>query len=132
MLQRAKLAPYVLTAVSFTLPGANSFFFVKAIRRKPVSASVVAIAAHLPRKGKKIAAPRIALGAMAPHPIRAKASEAALNGKTLDEATIAEACAVATQDCAPETDPYASAWYRREIAPVHLARLLTQAAGKVS
>jgi len=129
---RAKLAPYVLTALSFTLPGANSFFFVKAIRRKPVSASVVAIAAFLPRKGKKIANPRIALGAMAPHPIRAKAVEKALDGKALDEATITAAAALATKDCAPETDPYASAWYRREIAPVHLARLLAQATGKKS
>ena len=130
--QRTRLAPYVLTAVSFALPGANSFFFAKAIRRKPVSASVVAIAAHLPRKGKKIAAPRIALGAMAPHPIRAKASEAALDGRALDEVTITEAASLATQDCAPETDPYASAWYRREIAPVHLARLLAQAARRAS
>ncbi|MFO0993757.1 MAG: FAD binding domain-containing protein [Hyphomicrobiales bacterium] len=130
--QRAKLAAYVLTAVSFTLPGANSFFFVKAIRRKPVSASVITIAAHLPVKGKKLAHPRIALGAMAPHPVRAKAAEKALDGKALDEATIAAAAAVATEDCAPQTDPYASAWYRREIAPVHLARLLQQAAGKKS
>jgi CO/xanthine dehydrogenase FAD-binding subunit len=129
---RAKLAAYVLTAVSFALPSANSFFFTKAIRRKPVSASVVAIAAHLPRKGKKLAGPRIAFGAMAPHPIRAKAAEAALDGKALDEATIAEAAALSTKDCAPQTDPYASAWYRREIAPVHLARLLHQATGKKS
>ncbi len=130
--ERAKLAPYVLTAVSFALPAANSFFFSKAIRRKPVSASVVAIAALLPRKGKKLAEPRIALGAMAPYPIRARATEAALDGKSLDEATIAAAAAVTTKDCAPQTDPYASAWYRREIAPVHLARLLANAARKNS
>jgi len=128
--QRSKLNPYVLTVVSFALPGANSFLFTKAIRRKPVSASVVAIAAHLPRKGKKLASPRIALGAMAPHPIRAKAAEAELDGKPLDEATIAAAAALSIKDCAPQTDAYASAWYRREIAPVHLARLLQQAAGK--
>ncbi len=130
--QRPKLAPYVLTSVSFKLPAANGFFFTKAIRRKPVSASVVAIAAHLPRKGQKLAAPRIAFGAMAPHPVRAKSAEAALDGKALDEATIAAAAAVATRDCTPATDAYASAWYRREIAPVHLARLLAQAARKKS
>jgi len=130
--QRAKLAPYVLTAVSFKLPGATSFFFVKAIRRKPVSASVVAIAAHLPRKGQKLASPHIALGAMAPHPIRAKAAEAALDGKVLDKAAIAAAASVASEGSTPQSDPYASAWYRREIAPVYLARLLGQAAGKKS
>ena len=130
--ERTRLAPYVLTAVSLALPGAESFFFTKAIRRKPISASVVTIAAYLPAKGKKLANPRIALGAMAPHPIRAKAAEKALDGKALDATTIAAATAVATKDCAPQTDPYASAWYRQEIAPVHLARLLQQAAGNKS
>jgi len=129
---RARLAPYVLTAVSFALPAANSFFFAKAIRRKPVSASVVTVAARLPRKGKKLADPRIAFGAMALHPIRARAAEAALNGKVLDDAAIAEAASICAKDSAPASDPYASAWYRREIAPVHLARLLQQAAGKTS
>jgi xanthine dehydrogenase small subunit len=129
---RARLAPYVLTAVSFALPAANSFFFAKVIRRKPVSASVVTVAARLPRKGKKLADPRIAFGAMAPHPIRARAAEAAINGKVLDDAVIAEAASICTKDGAPASDPYASAWYRREIAPVHLARLLQQAAGKTS
>lgn len=130
--QRSKLAPYVVTTVSFALPGANTFFFTKAIRRKPVSASVITIAAHLPRKGKKLASPRIALGAMAPHPIRAKAAEKALDGAALDAATIAAAASAATQGCSPQSDPYASAWYRREIAPIHLARLLQQAAGNKS
>jgi CO/xanthine dehydrogenase FAD-binding subunit len=130
--QRSKLAPYVLTAVSFALPSANSFLFAKAIRRKPVSASVVAIAAHLPRKGQKLSSPHIAFGAMAPHPIRAKAAEAALDGKMLDAATIAAAVAAATQGFEPQTDAYASAWYRSEIAPVHLTRLLAAAAGKNS
>lgn len=128
--QRAELGAYVLTAVNFALPAANTFFFSKAIRRKPVGASVVAVAAQLPRKGKKLAGPRIAFGAMAPRPIRAKAAEAALDGKALDEATIAAAAVLSTKECEPQTDPYASAWYRREIAPVHLARLLQQAAGK--
>lgn len=130
--QRAKLGPYVLTSVTFKLPPPNSFHFVKAIRRKPVSASVISIAAVLPRKSKKLAAPRVAYGAMAPHPIRAKAVEAVLDGTVLDEAVIARAVAVAAQDCAPESDAYASAWYRREIAPVYLARLLSERMGSAS
>lgn len=130
--QRRKLGAYVVTAVSFALPGANRFFFTKAIRRKPVSASVVAVAAHLPRKAKRLAGPRIAFGAMAPHPIRAKAAETALDGKALDETTIAAAASAVIEGSAPASDAYASAWYRREIAPVYLARLLTQAAGQTS
>jgi CO/xanthine dehydrogenase FAD-binding subunit len=50
--------------------------------------------------------------------------EAALAGKRLDATTIAKAVALAGQGTAPETDAYASAWYRREVVSVHLARLL--------
>jgi CO/xanthine dehydrogenase FAD-binding subunit len=127
--QRARLGAHVLTAVSFKLPPRGSFCFVKAIRRHPVSAAVLSIAAMLPLKNGKLVSPRIALGAMAPTPVRAKAAEAALAGKPLDEATIAKAVSLAAQGTAPETDAYASAWYRREVLPVHLGRLLSSRKG---
>jgi len=61
---------------------------------------------------------------MGPTPLRAKAAEAALNGATLDEAGIAQALAVATDGLSPVDDALASGWYRREVAPVHLKRLI--------
>jgi CO/xanthine dehydrogenase FAD-binding subunit len=122
--QRTRLGAHVLTSVTCKIPPRGSFSFVKAIRRHPVSAAVLSIAAVLPLKNGKLVDPRIAYGAMAATPIRAKAAEAALAGKPLDEATIAKAVAAAGQGTAPETDAYASAWYRREVVPVHLARLL--------
>jgi CO/xanthine dehydrogenase FAD-binding subunit len=66
---------------------------------------------------------------MAPTPIRVPAVERALEGKMLDEAGIAAALAAATDRLDPPTDPLASAWYRRETAPVHLRRLLLGASG---
>ena len=42
-----------------------------------------------------------------------------------DAAAIAAAVAVAAEGTAPEDDPQASAWYRREVLPVHLRRLLS-------
>jgi xanthine dehydrogenase small subunit len=122
--QRARLGAHVLTAVTFKIPPRDSFSFVKAIRRHPVSAAVLSIAAVLPIKGGKLVDPRIAYGAMAATPIRAKPVETALAGKPLDEASITKAVALAGQGTAPETDAYASAWYRREVLPVHLGRLL--------
>ena len=67
---------------------------------------------------------RIAYGAMAPTPLRAKAAERALEGRTLDEAGVAAAVAARRRGSRRPTDALASAWYRREVAGVHLRRLL--------
>jgi CO/xanthine dehydrogenase FAD-binding subunit len=115
----------VVASITFRRPeGENAFRFVKFSRTHPKGASVVSIAAHLPVSGGRVSGPRIAYGAMAPTAIRAKAAEAALNGKTLDEAGIAQALSVATEGCRPQTDAIASEWYRREVLPVYLKRLL--------
>jgi CO/xanthine dehydrogenase FAD-binding subunit len=86
--------------------------------------SVLSIAAHLPLSGGRVTGARIAYGAMAPTPIRMPTVERALEGRSLDEAGIAPALAVATDRLDPPTDALASSWYRREVAPVHLKRLL--------
>jgi xanthine dehydrogenase small subunit len=114
----------VVTSVGFALPVAGAFRFVKVMRRHPHGASVLSIAALLPIRGGRIAGARVAYGAMAPTPIRARAVERALEGKALDDATIAAAVAVANDGTEPPTDPFASAWYRSNVLPVHLARLL--------
>ncbi|TGT60332.1 xanthine dehydrogenase family protein subunit M, partial [Mesorhizobium sp. M2E.F.Ca.ET.166.01.1.1] len=56
--------------------------------------------------------------------MRAKAAEKALLGCKLTPEEIAPALAVAGEDITPITDPIASAWYRAEVLPVHLGRLL--------
>jgi CO/xanthine dehydrogenase FAD-binding subunit len=115
----------LVTGVSFDLPAAGAFRFMKAIRRKPHGASVVAIGALLPVSGGKVAGARVAYGAMAERPMRARAVEAALEGKTLDASTIEAAAKVAGDGIKPLSDPQASAWYRMNVLPVHLKRLLS-------
>jgi glycine hydroxymethyltransferase len=56
--------------------------------------------------------------------ITGKAAEKALEGKPLDQNGIAAALAAVSEGIAPITDPIASAWYRAEVLPVHLGRLL--------
>ena len=115
----------IVTSVSFTLPKADSFRFLKVSRVKPKGVSVLSIAAVLARAADgTISSARIALGCMADRPMRARAAEKALEGKTLDRDGIAAALAAATEGTAPITDPIASAWYRAEVLPVHLGRLL--------
>jgi CO/xanthine dehydrogenase FAD-binding subunit len=103
----------------------EAFRFRKVSRVKPKGISVLSIAAHLPMNGGRIAGARVAYGAMAPTPMRAKAVERALEGRSLDEAGIASALAAAAEGTSPGTDAIASAWYRREMVAVHLKRLLT-------
>jgi xanthine dehydrogenase small subunit len=102
----------------------EAFRFRKVARVKPKGTSVLSIAAHLPLSGGRVTNARVAYGAMAPTPIRARAVERALEGRTLDAAGIAPALAAASEGINPPTDALASAWYRREVLPIHLRRLL--------
>lgn len=121
---RKKFKTAFVLSVSFTLPDAKDFRYTKIVRRKPVSASVVTIAALVPRKEGKVKGARIALGAMAPHAIRARKAELALEGNALDKTAIETAAKVIAEGTAPADDAYATAWYRREIVVVHFKRLL--------
>jgi len=57
----------------------------------------------------------IALGAVAPRPIRAKKAEALLNANRLTPELIQEAAAAASNEATPITDFRASAGYRKEL-----------------
>ena len=102
----------------------EAFRFRKVSRVKPKGISVLSIAAYLPVNGGRVSGARVAYGAMAPTPIRAKSVERALEGRTLDAAGIASAVTMAAEGTAPATDAIASAWYRREMVAVYLRRLL--------
>jgi len=115
----------IVTAVSFAVPQAGGFRFLKVSRVKPKGVSVLSIAAVVEEDGEgRITAARIGLGCMADRPIRAGAAEEALIGNKRTPEGIAAALAVAGQGTAPPTDAVASAWYRAEVLPVHLGRLL--------
>jgi len=114
----------LVAAVAFRRPANDALRFVKVTRVHPKGISVLSIAAQLPGGSGRISGARIAYGAVAPTPVRGKAAERALEGRTLDAAGIAPALAVATEGTAPVDDAVASAWWRREILPVYLGRLL--------
>lgn len=119
-----KHARSVLKNVSFAIPAAGALRFLKAARIKPKGVSVVTIAAVIEESGGSIASARIAYGCMADRPMRATGVEAALIGKPRAEDGISDALAVATEGTSPITDAIASAWYRSQVLPVHLGRLL--------
>lgn len=101
--------------------------YLKLGRRQANTPSVVAVAVQvvLDASGKCTEA-RIALGAAAPHTVRAKKAEAALTGRQLEEASIKAAAQAAQAECDPATDSLASAWYRREMVGVFVRRALEE------
>jgi len=115
----------IVQSVAFDLPSDGAFRFTKVERRRPHGAAVLTIAALLPVAAGRLAGPRIAYGAMALTPIRARAVEAALEGKSLECRAIDAAIAAATEGCAPASDAFASDWYRLNVLPVHLKRILS-------
>lgn len=112
----------VVRAISIPRLDPNAFRFRKVTRVKPRGASIISVAAVLPQWGGREL--RVAFNNMGPMPMRARSAERALEGVRIDEHGIARAIAVATEGLAPSTDALASEWYRREIAPVYLKRLL--------
>ncbi|MDO8691040.1 MAG: FAD binding domain-containing protein [Dehalococcoidia bacterium] len=71
---------------------------------------------------------RIALGAVAPVPMRALKAEAHLRGKKLEEGLLREAGEIASQECSPISDIRCSAEHRSEIVKVFVRRATQQAA----
>jgi xanthine dehydrogenase small subunit len=115
----------LVASVSFDRPlNPETFRFHKVSRVRPKGIAVMSIAALLPVAGGRISGARIAYGAMAPLPMRARGVERALEGRTLDEAGIADAIAACAEGTSPADDSIASAWYRREVLPVYLKRVL--------
>jgi len=73
---------------------------------------------------------RIALGASAPTPMRAKKAEAVLRGKKITDALLKEAGEVASTEAEPISDIYASAEYRRELVKILVARMAKEASAR--
>lgn len=115
----------LVASISFPRPGnPDTFRFRKVSRVKPKGISVLSIAALLPVAGGRISGARIAFGAMAPTPVRAKGVERALEGRSLDGEGMSAALAACLEGTAPVDDAIASAWYRCEVLPIHLKRVL--------
>ncbi len=103
--------------------------FLKLGRRKAMTLSVVNVAVRLALVGRTCQEARIALGSMAPTPIRCRKAEEILLGKALDEKLITDCAEEAVAESHPIDDQRATAWYRKKAATALVSRALTQAAG---
>jgi carbon-monoxide dehydrogenase medium subunit len=121
------LKPHELL-VDIRIPKANlgkPSLFLKFGLRKGQALALVNVAAALWLDDKKqIAEPRIAIGAVAPTPIRAQKAEAHLVGKKPTDELLQEAAEIAVTECKPIDDFRASANYRRQLVRTGTYRCL--------
>jgi carbon-monoxide dehydrogenase medium subunit len=121
----------LLAELRLPVPPANSgSAYVRHTPRKQMDIAVVGVGVALTLSGDTIQRARVALGAVAPTPVRAPSAEAALEGQPASAETFASAAQAATQDCSPISDVRGSAEFRRHLVRVLTERMLTLAASR--
>jgi carbon-monoxide dehydrogenase medium subunit len=124
------LAPdEILTEIHIPLPLVNTTSkFIKLGKRKAMAVAVVSVAARLTLdEAGNISQARIALGSVAPTPIRAHRAEAALEGKSPSVDLFTEAGQIAKNESTPISDIRASGDYRKKMVAVLTRRALEAA-----
>jgi carbon-monoxide dehydrogenase medium subunit len=127
----AMTAHEVLTEIRVPLPAAGSgTAYVKLPH--PASGYVVVSAGVLITRqaSGSCASARVALGGLGSGPVRARATETGLQGKSLTPEVIAAAAAKAIETADPVEDSYASAEYKRHVATVYTRRAIEVAAAR--
>lgn len=116
----------LLAAVEVPLPPPGfAGEFYKHGTRPGLDIAAIALALGARREGALLRDVRIAFGAVAPTPIRAPRTEAALEGRRPDGATLEAAVQAALGEIHPISDVRATDWYRRELIGNILKRVLT-------
>ena len=127
---RTQRAPAeLLTAVRIPLPKPGHVArFYKFGTRPALDISAISIGIAGIRKDGALTDARVAFGAVAPTPIRAPHTEAALEGRALDAATIEAVATAARDEVTPIDDIRATAWYRKELIHNMTKRMLDHVA----
>ncbi len=127
--QTALAAGEIMTELRLPTPAPNTGgLYIKHSPRGAMDISAVGVASVVTLAGDGTCArARIALGAVAPTPMRANDAEGHLVGRQPDAANIAEAARIAGQASRPIADVRSGAEYRREIAQVLTERTLRYA-----
>ena len=119
----------LLTAIEFPCPaGGDRWFYYKLGKRKADAISIVSVAMTLRFKQGKVEQARIALGAVAPVPMRTPEAENLLRGESLDDAAIDAAAAAAARESRPIDDFRATGAYRRRMVEALVRRGLDEMA----
>jgi CO/xanthine dehydrogenase FAD-binding subunit len=102
---------------------------VKLGLRNGYSCSVSSAAVRLEMEGAKVSDIRIALGGVAPTPVRAYNSEKEFIGNELSRESVSSFADSVAEDISPITDVRGSAEYRMDIAKIQVRQAVLEAAG---
>jgi CO/xanthine dehydrogenase FAD-binding subunit len=120
----------ILQEIHIPHPPPNSRgVYLKLTPRRAMDLAIVGVAAVVTPQDGVCKDIRIALGAVAPTPIRAKKAEAILKGQKFDDELIEKAARAAAGQSRPIDDHRASADYRRDMVEVLVKRAIKQAIG---
>lgn len=107
--------------------------FTKIGLRKGMVCSILSASVYVEKNGDgTIHSARVALGAVAPKPIRAYEAETYLKGRKLNAETILEAGKLAARAASPIDDIRGSAGYRRSMSDVLVRRVLVRLAAQLA
>ena len=122
----ALAAGEILTEIRLPPPAPNTGgLYIKHSPRGAMDISAVGVASVVSLNDDgTCASARIALGSVAPTPLRSYGAEGRLVSQTPDAANIAEAARLASQSCNPIADVRSGADYRREMVRVLTERTL--------
>jgi carbon-monoxide dehydrogenase medium subunit len=112
-----------------TTPQHSFGTYLKLGRRKSMDLALVSVAVLLTLNRNKgtCERARIALGSVAPTPVRARETEKMLEGKRPDQNLIQELAQCAEKECRPISDVRSTATYRKEMINVHVRKAILQA-----
>jgi len=121
----------IITHITFTKPkDPLSGSHTKLGLRNAMAISVVSIATMLETEGETCTKARVALGAVAPKPIRAYRMEEMLEGKTIDQELLEECSELIKAEISPISDIRASAEYRTLVTSLLFRRTVREALGR--
>jgi aerobic carbon-monoxide dehydrogenase medium subunit len=122
----------IVLAIAVPAPGGAEGSAYQKFAHPASRYAVLGAAASVQIANGTCAAVRVAIGGLVPHAIRLPAVERALTGQKPDQSVLATAAAKAVDDLGQDVtgDIFASAEYRRAMAPVYVKRALAAAVAR--
>ena len=122
----------ILTAIRVPIPAPGTGWAYEKLKRKIGDFATAAAAVLLKMKGPVVENVSIALTNVAATPLKARAAEAFLCGKKLDEAALEEAARLAMSICDPAPDQRGDAQYKTAMAGEMTRRALLTAQSRAA